>query len=495
MKKTNLNLGAKRHVENYNVLRNGIRLTRCEVFATQSSLVPSHPAHKALFDNDTHEFCICAKSETQDYNSNAVVAHTIGIRMRAKDFIGLGEAGFNPCAEIVQAKDRNPDYRWQQERLFELDNKYESGKVYLMSQVKPGKVLNNAVVDILDMPKLRQELLEQFPRTSYGFIMPMAGLFAIKLSAMYNRPYAVEAAVDEIYALGLISEPDFSQDSLPSVQMSSEIWAPTVPIFSNCYDSKYGFSTGAYWQLGEKHNQYCVCGKIKEQTFIQVTSWLLKGWLSPITFPCSYTAHTPIFNLDRVNVHGLEVTYLTEFPVVCLNNYSGMVAMVSWFGGELNLKYADFNPLSGRKVVYLLLMAEEDEVDERAYRVMLKAFSRAYQCGNRSFECLDWDNQRNIPYETLLAQAVERGYLKIEEQSMDFKKLMDSALPWTPRKIGIPIFGRVFQSGRIHLVVAERGVGKSEMMVLYSVMAIHAASFDNAFFANRFGKPIRVLYI
>lgn len=72
---------------------------------------------------------------------------------------------------------------------------------------------------------------------------------------------------------------------------------------------------------------------------------------------------------------------------------------------------------------------------------------------------------------------------------------MASALPWATRKPGVHLFGRVYQSGRIHLVAAARGVGKTEMQVLLSVMAVHAASFDNAFFENRYDSPIRVLYI
>ncbi len=503
MKSINFNLGAKRHVENPNIMRNGIFLARCEVLAMQALLDASHPAHKALFDNDSYEFCIFAKFKSKDWNSGNDVDHTIGIRMRAIDFIGFGDEGFNPGAEIIQAEANNQYYSpMQTGRVFELGNEYESGKVYLMSKVVPDPVNNpvkecsNSTLGDLGIQKLISEMLELFPRTSEGFVMPMLGLYAIKLSAMHNRSYTVEAAADEIYALGLINEPDFSQDSLPSVQMSSEIWSATAPLCSNCYVSKFGLSPAAsYWLLGENNNCFGVWGQIKEQTFLQLTSWRLKGYSFPITFPCSYTSHTPIFHLVRVNVPGQEATYLTEFPVVSHHNSNGEVSVVSWFGGELNLKYADFTPLNGRKVVYLLLLAEEDETDERAYRVMLKALSRAYQCGNRSFECLDWEKQQNIPYETLLAQAVERGYLKIEGLSMDFRTLMDSTLPWATRKPGVPLFGRVFQSGRIHLVVAARGVGKTEMLVLYSVMAVHAASFDKAFFENRFNRPIRVLYI
>ena len=223
----NFNLGVKRHVEKPEIIRNGLRLARAEAYLLNVSLNSSHPAHKALFD-DSFEFCICAKSPRRD--------GYFGIRMKAIDFIGLGDVGFKPLPEI------SPEgclyryhYPMRSGRVFELGNEYECGKVYLMSTVAPDPdkrrvtELPDATLDCLDNQKLINVMLEHYPRTNEGFAMPLVGLYAIKLSAMHNRHYTVEAAVDEIYALGLISEPDFSQDSLPSIQLSNEIWTPTPP--------------------------------------------------------------------------------------------------------------------------------------------------------------------------------------------------------------------------------------------------------------------------
>ncbi len=474
-----INLGVSRHIQNPQVLRNGIRMSRAEAFMMDCALGNDPVRRQAVFaPKGICEFFMVCKSGW--YGGTDLIA--VGIQPEA--LIGLGESGFTlfcpmpreglPYAELPK------------------DGKYEVGQIFYWSNAKIVAMHNNVQVS-------PQDVLAHFPRTKEGDLLPMAGLYSIKLGALHHpnrHRYSVEGAVDEIYHLEFVAEPDFSKgdDSrLPSPMMSTEIWTPVAPERSDDW-LKYKYNAAVVDVIqGQRQDVFfmSIWGG-DTGTLLPISFWRRAGQAFPITLPCPQTVHTPLYNLDRAYE---PVVYLTEFPNVADANSTCAIALASWFGGEANLKYADFTPLNGRKVTYLLLQAEEDENGDRAYRVMLKAFARAHQCGNRDFEALDWETQKVIPYDTILAQAVEHGYLKIEGQSMDFKQLMASTLPWAPKKPGVPLFGRVFQSGRIHLVVAERGVGKSEMMVLYSVMAIHAASFDNALFENRFGKPIRVLYI
>ena len=425
-------------------------------------------AIKAVQEKFINDFCQGAHYEKR----------TIGILVDPRQLIGLGDVNFTLFPV-------NPTIKY----IYLEDSDTPTGTVlymrYDLSQCREEIVSDPSLIDLnLTTPILH------IPRTNNGLLMPMLGLYALYLSSLHGKTYSVEAAVDEIYHLGLVKEPDFSDERMPSPKMPLDTWSPTAPEYdSKTLARKYN-TTLIFQNEGKNHDSFSIGILDQDGNYIPVSFWKCANCAIPITLPCPQTQQTPIFKLSRTEESPI---YLSEFiNLAVINNTYTLV--VSWYGGENNLKYADFTPLNGKKVIYLVIRAD-DESDERAYRVMLKAFARAYKCGNRSFEALIWDTQETIPYATLLSQAVERGYLEVANVQANLKMLMASSLPWPNKEPGIVLFGRAYQSGRIHLIVAARGVGKTEMQLLFAVMAVNGASIDKAFFENRLGKPFRVLYI
>ena len=401
----NINLGVHRHIQNPQTIRNGIRVSRAEAFAMNCALEKDSIRRQAVFaPTGTYEFFVVCKTT---WSGHGLVA--IGIQPEMLIGLGDGEYQFLP----VLPPNSNVPFGVPVQ-----NGNYEIGRILYRDQFEH-QGFNNEDAPYRYYQICTRDILAQFPRTQEGLILPMLGLYAIKLSAMHGIRYTVEMATDEIYHLGFVAEPDFSKDDsvFPVPLMPAEIWTQTTPVLNRDWlKLKYNASVDSI--QGKLKDVFFLSVKNGAGTLLPISFWRYAGRPFPITLPCPQTAHTPLYNLDRAYESPL---YMTEYPEVAEANAECDTPLGSWFGGEELLKYADCTPTNGRKVIYLMLRSEGEDTIKRAYRVMLKMFVRAQQCGNRSFEALDWDNQKTIPYETLLSQAVEHGYLKIEEQSTDFR--------------------------------------------------------------------------
>ena len=239
-----LNLGASRQVENPQAIRNGIRLARAEAFLMQSAIDTTHTAHNAVFQED--KFCLVATYQTNNYDSGQDVTQTIGIQMKLENFIGLGEDEFDPFKEIKTILSDFLSSPNPAPYVFPLSSQYKSGKIMWSKNMKPKNSICYRTVTDVCLAQIRKDILEHFPKSADGFILPMLGLYAIKLSYLHGHTYSVEAAADELYDLGLVNEPDFDEDHLPSPQLSSEILSPTTPQCFN--DFKYQGKRDVYVQ-------------------------------------------------------------------------------------------------------------------------------------------------------------------------------------------------------------------------------------------------------
>ena len=480
--KLHLNLGELRQIQDARLLRTGIYLAKAEVHAMSCALDSNSVRSKALFDSDPEHYEYAVVTKFANGVATCFCFH-------AKDLIGLADGDIK-----AWAKDTSFLY------YYTLYGKYEVGQIIYFSRSKEQCTRAYAeyflaqqfFINLEEKTKVLEEMKKHLPKTKDGWLLPMLGLLAIKLSAINGRPYSVEAAADTLYGLGFIAEPDFSQDSLPPVNLDGDKMSPTIP--GKVPHEKYntGYSNQSWGKNGETIS-FALAKGIAD-TFFPIAFIKVEGCSTAITLPCPQTRQLILLGLYCVYAAEGAIV-LTEYPSVTASNQYYGIPVVSFPGGEDNVKFVDMKPLSDKPVTYLVIAADGEETTERAYRVMLKAFARAYRCGNRRFEALVWETDEIVPFEQLYTQAVEKGYLEQDLTQLDLQEIMSGILRWMDKTPGLVLFGRAFQSGRIHLVVASRGIGKTQMMLLYAVMACTGKSIDNAFFENHCGKPIRVLYV
>ena len=215
----------------------------------------------------------------------------------------------------------------------------------------------------------------------------------------------------------------------------------------------------------------------------------------PITFAVPQTKHIPLDNLECLRF-ARPVVYLTEYSALCgCHNKDDIALLGVW--SEKMIPKVDFSPLAGRPCVFLEIPADDETGNERAHRVALKTFARAYEQGVRNFTVLAWDSAEMIPMDKLLREALERGYL--EECAGDSNKRLAGYLDKWPKPIdqGKPIVGRVIKAGRCTLCHGGPGVGKTLFSQAVSTVAYQRKSLDSGCFQYTWNgsRPCRILYV
>ncbi|MBR6056650.1 MAG: AAA family ATPase [Victivallales bacterium] len=326
------------------------------------------------------------------------------------------------------------------------------------------------------------------PRTDDGVLYPMLALLAIKLSVIHGYNYTPEMAAEELYDMEMVGGTEY----MSALSINGPM-APTFPRKSDFLPLKYSLKTFDFI-LGTKDNLALIAMRKNGEggDFLPVSFWSYAKRPFPLTFPAFHTAHTLLYNKDLIR-EGKPV-YLTEYLELADQNIGNEnCVVVAFIGGEKGIPHNDFSPLASKKVVYLLLQADDEDDTKRAYRVVLKAFAEIHKTGNRSFEVFDCKTSTVIPTEQVKRDAIGRGLLEADEE--DMQDTLRSYLPWPKQNTRTIIVGRTFQSGCVGLLHGSAGVGKSLMAQAISTVAATGKSMDNGFFEFKGERKCRILVI
>lgn len=329
-------------------------------------------------------------------------------------------------------------------------------------------------------------------RSKDGILYPMLALFARRLQVLHGKPYTLEMAAEEVYNLEQASRPEF----MATLEMPSERWVPTVPLETQWLPYKYGIEDVTKYG-GPLGNQAAFWLKNDDSSRVLPIAFYKSPRRDfPITFSVPQAKHLLLDNLDCID-RGTPV-YLTEYPALCDRHYNGAPFALLGIFGEKSIERIDFAPLAGKPVVYLEILADGENDPERAHRVAVKAFARAYQQGNRNFKVLVWDTMTELPMDELRKEALERGYLELPETADRTTRLADYLSKWSkPTDQGKPIVGRAICAGRVGMAHALPGVGKSLLAQGAMSVALSRKSLDDGLFQYTWqgGRQIRVLYV
>ena len=271
-----------------------------------------------------------------------------------------------------------------------------------------------------------QDIIQSLPRTDDGVLYPMLALLAIKLSARHGIDYTPEKAAEELYDMEMVGGTEY----MSKLSINGPI-APTFPRVSNFLPLKYSLKTFDR-MYGAEGNLAFIAMRANGEggDFLPISFWHYDKRPFPLTFPAFHTAHTLLYNKDLI-CDGKPV-YLTEYLELADKNIDNEnCVVVAFIGGEKGIPHNDFSPLASKKVVYLLLPADDEDDTNRARRVALKAFAEIHKTGNRNFEMLNPHTNERIPFEKLKAEAVEQGFMEADiVDNLNRQKMLNSYLPW-----------------------------------------------------------------
>ena len=376
--------------------------------------------------------------------------------------------------------------------------KNHNGYYITYEDAKGGKLIPNKIRYISGMKESfttetdfnvkPQDIIQSLPRTDDDVLYPMLALLAIKLIAVHGYTYTPEMAAEELFDMEMVKGTEY----MSALTINGPM-APTFPRVSNFLPLKYSLKNFDR-MYGAKDNLALIAMRENDEggKFLPVSFWSYAERPFPLTFPAFHTAHTLLYNKDLIR-EGVPV-YLTEYLELADKNISNKnCVVVAFIGGEKGIPHNDFSPLASKKVVYLLLPADDEDDTKRAYRVALKAFAEIHKTGNRSFEVFDCKTHTVIPTEQVKRDAIARGLLEADEE--DKQDTLRSYLPWPKQKPGATIVGRAFQSGRAGLVHGSAGTGKSLMAQAISTVAATGKSMDKGLFEFKGERKCRILVI
>lgn len=360
-------------------------------------------------------------------------------------------------------------------------------------KIMPNRIgYNNGFEEsITTMPAFQvksQDIIQSLPRTADGVLYPLLALLAIKLTAMHGTNYTPEMAAEELSDIEMVGGTEY----MSALSINGPM-APTFPRESAFLQQKYSLKISDL-MYGAKNNLALIAMRENDKggDFLPVSFWSCAKRPFPLTFPAFHTAHTLLYNKNLIRDG--EQVYLTEYLELADKNIDNEnCVVVAFIGGEKGIPHNDFSPLASKKVVYLLLPADDEDDTKRAYRVALKAFTEIHKTGNRSFEVFDCKTHTVIPTEQVKRDAIERGLLEADEE--DMQDTLRSYLPWPKQDTRTTIVGRAFQSGCVGLVHGSAGVGKSLMAQAISTVAATGKSMDKGLFEFKGERKCRILVI
>ena len=400
-----------------------------------------------------------------------------------EEFIGLGDGEFRIASE-------------GQHCIIKLNSNEEEG-------LHDGEVMYRPDIQLGRQGNLEyncHEILSstiRLQRNEDGILFPMLALFAQRLSVLHEKHYTIEMAAEEVYDLELESRPDY----MDTLHMPDESWVTTVPQATSTLMGKYGIDFAEYsGLLGNKAAVSIVNDSWTRILPLSFYKFSMRDFA--ITFPMPQTSHVLLDNLDNLQFEG--PVFLTEYSALCYAHNQGIFcehnqgpfALCGIYGEKMIPKIVFSSP--GKTYIYLEILADEDKNYERAHRVALKTFTRAYEQGVRNFTVMIWPSGEIIPMDKLMREAVEKGYLEAPCQE-ERKQRLEGYLDNWPKPVdqGKAIVGRVIKAGRCALLYADPGVGKTLFSQAVSTVAYQQKSLDNGCFQYTWksNRPCRILYV
>ena len=450
-------------------------LAHGEAYSLETHINPEmRDKHRAIFGSeDQHEFVL-----TKEVRYSQFYSQVVAIPIKTEQLIGLGDGDFTIRPSKTDQYGRYIAY------------KCPKGKELISNRIEYVNIngMEETFIPMTDCHVESQDIIQSLPRTDDGVLYPMLALLAIKLNAMGGKYKTPELAAEELYDMEMVGGTEY----MSKLSINGPI-APTFPRVSNFLPLKYSLKTFDHMYGAEGNLAFIAMRKDDDGgDFLPISFWHYDKRPFPLTFPAFHTAHTLLYNKDLI-CDGKPV-YLTEYLELAdknINNENCVV--VAFIGGEKGIPHNDFSPLASKKVVYLLLPADDEDDTKRAYRVALKAFAEIHKTGNRSFEVFDCETNTVIPTEQVKRDAIVRGLLEADEE--DVQDTLRSYLSWPKQKAGATIVGRAFQSGRVGLVHGSAGAGKSLMAQAISTVAATGKSMDKGLFEFKGMHKCRVLVI
>lgn len=434
-------------------------------------------SRERFFDSkDRFTYFVVFKEVSCDIALNPIIQLKL-VGVLPEEFIGLGDGDY-----CIPHKVRRPVYHLNPEEV----KHYQEGMVIYQPKMEYSKLIRIEYVHA----GVKESMI-RLQRSTDGVLFPMLALFALRLTELHGKHYTIEMAAEEVYNLEFESRPDF----MSTIDMPLEHWMPTVPQDTGMLRMKYGQDLLRISGRMGNYAAFCISDddfkRILPLAFYKTS---MRDF--PITFAVPQTKHIPLDNLECLR-HAEPVVYLTEYSALCYCHNKDETALLGVWGEKMIPK-VDFSPLAGRPCVYLEIPADDETNNERAHRVALKTFARAYEQGVRNFTVLVWDTGEEIPMDKLLREALEEGYLD-ESCGGEGDKRLASYLDKWPKPVdqGKPIVGRVIKAGRCVLLYADPGVGKSLFSQAVSTVACQRKSLDNGCFQYTWNgtRPCHILYV
>ena len=452
-------------------------LAKAEAVITCSLCDNNALSRESYFDRkENFTYYVVCKEQSYDI-MGCPVSQLKLVGVLPEEFIGLGDGDyfipFKAMRPVIYL-DRNDEKR------------YREGMVIYRPDIEQFKMIRMGYV--YSGIKATQIRLQ---RNKDGILFPMLALLALRLTKLHGKQYTIEMAAEEVYNLELASRPDF----MSSLDMSLESWIPTVPQDTGMLNVKFGHDL---MRIGGRIGNYAAfwIGNGDCTKLLPISFFKLPFRDFAITFPVPQTKKVMLDNLECL-VFANPVVYLTEYSALCLVHNKDSIALLGIWGEKMIPK-DDFSPLAGKPCIYLEILADDDTNEERAHRVALKAFVRAYEQGVRNFTVLIWETCEVIPMDKLLREALEKGYLE-DASANDRNKRLDAYLDkWSkPVDNGKAIVGRVIKAGRCTLLYADPGVGKTLFSQAVSTVAYQQKSLDDGCFQYTWNgsRPCRILYV
>ena len=461
-------------------------LAKAEAALTNALLATSTPLRREAFfaRKGEYAFFVSVRGSVLDNNGLYPTTRVEAVLVGAapEEFIGLGDGDF----ELPPGNSSNREHRPVISLTDAEAAQYPEGTVACVLSPELRK-RSRLQVSWPSLPSTKIKL----QRSRDGILFPMLAVLALRLTQLHGRKYTIVMAAAEIYDLEFTEQHEY----MAGLVMPTELWTRTLPFEMECLKSKYGLPTVQIYAGTSGNRPMFWMVDADGNRVLPIAFYMSPLRAFPITFPVPQTKHLLLDNLDCID-RGIPV-YLTEYPALCDEHHNAPFALLGFFG-EKSIERIDFAPLAGKPVVYLEILADGETGHERAHRVALKAFARAYVQGNRNFKVLVWDTMTELPMEELRKEALERGYLELPETADRTMRLVDYLVKWPkPTDQGRPIVGRAICAGRVGMAHALPGVGKSLLAQGVMSVALSRKNLDDEFFQYTWqgGRQIRVLYV
>lgn len=173
----------------------------------------------------------------------------------------------------------------------------------------------------------------------------------------------------------------------------------------------------------------------------------------------------------------------------CCNNY---FTVISWIGGKAAIDKTNFGLLVGKSLTYLLRKADDEKTAKRATETAIAFIRKMKSTGFCHVNIYDWERKELIEEKNLYELCNRYGVELPEELA----SVVNVRLPWSGKQmhIGDKIIGAIIEGGRLTLIHAEYGIGKSFLSMILANIASRGVSLDGSILKFS-GIPCRVLYV